>query len=76
MGKEILRYDTSLKMFVEPVKEPKIGHLRMLRSIAERGGFGYPPVSSPKGDYLFKLSDVEIARYALADKRASLIGKH
>lgn len=66
--KEIGKYDTELKMFVEKPKEANIGHLKLLRFQAERGDFGYKPYSMPRGDNLFRLSDIEIARYAKTDQ--------
>ena len=67
MSREMGRYDTSLNMFVEDkVREPDINHLKELRWRVENGKrFGHPePMSTPKGEYLFKLSDVEIFNYA------------
>lgn len=63
--KEIGRYDTSLQMFVEKPHEVDMNHLRFMRFKAERGDFGYKPVSVPRGDYLFRLSDTEIRAYAM-----------
>lgn len=63
--RELGRFDTALQMFVEKPKEADINHLRFMRFRAERGDFGYKPVSVPRGDFLFKLTDAEIRAYAM-----------
>jgi hypothetical protein len=65
MSKEAKQYDASLQMFVEPPRTPVFNKLRFLRFRAERGDFGYKPVSVPKGEYVLKLPDADIFRYAM-----------
>lgn len=63
------RYDTSLQMFVEAPKEPRINHLRFYRWLKDNNRLGPKPLSSPRGDYLFLLSDTEIVEHAVRDRR-------
>lgn len=63
--KELGRFDPNLQMFVEKPKVASIDHLKFLRFKAERGDFGYKPYSTPRGDNLFRLSNDEIAKYAI-----------
>lgn len=63
--KELGRYDTDIQMFVEAPRDPKMSHIRFLRGLAEKGAFGPKPLSVPRGDLLFKLSDQEIFKYAM-----------
>ena len=65
--KELGRFDPDHEMFVEPVKTPDINHLIFLRSLAEQGKFGYAPYSGPRGDNVFRLSNVEIKKHALLE---------
>lgn len=74
--KEIRRYCTETQMFVEPVKEPRIGHLKMLRFQADRGDFGIKPLSMPKGDYLFRLSDAEIVDHVARENRLKALTQY
>lgn len=76
MSKEIGRYCTETQMFVEPVREPSIGHLKMLRFQADRGDFGIKPLSMPKGDYLFRLSDAEIVEHVARDNRRKAMSQY
>lgn len=59
-----------LQMFVEQPKQADINHLKFLRGLAEKGSFGYRPYSVPRGEFVFKLPDQEIFKYAMqqADK--------
>ena len=63
--KELGPYDTSLQMFVEKPHEASMNHLRFMRRLMESGKFGRPPLSVPRGDNFFRLSDVEIRDYAM-----------
>lgn len=63
--KELGRFDTALEMFVRDPVDPSMNHLKFLRGLAEQGKFGYKPYSAPRGDYLFKLQDKEIFKYAM-----------
>jgi len=64
--KELGRFDPDLEMFVEPKPlTPRINHLRDLRRRAEKGEFGPKPLSVPRGDNVFRLSDIEIRNYAM-----------
>lgn len=71
--REIGRYCTETQMFVEKPRELDVNHLRFMRFRIERGDFGRQPLSVPRGDALFKLSDVEIRKYAMqqADQEPS-----
>lgn len=63
---EKLNIDHDLHMVREPQKEFKsMNHLRALRFQAERGDFGPLPISVPKGDLVFRLTDGEIKKYAM-----------
>lgn len=70
--KEIGRFDGhDGGQFVEPTRDFKsMNHIRELRWRAEQGFYGPKPLSMPRGQLLFRLSDVEIKEYALreADK--------
>lgn len=71
MSKEIGRYDSDLQMFVEPKPlVPRMNHIRELRWRAENGLTSNRPMSGPRGDLVFNLTDVEIKNYAMqqADK--------
>ena len=65
--KELDRYDYDLQMFVDTPRNPDIGYLRLLRFQAERGDFGYKPISVPRGDNVFRLTDAEIRKYAMQE---------
>lgn len=59
--------DNDLHMIKEPAKNANMNHLRFLRGLAERGVFGYQPVSPPRGEYVRHLTDAEIGRYAMQE---------
>ncbi len=63
--KELGRYDTDLQMFVEKPREVNMNHLRFMRDLMEKGKFGRQPIGVPKGEFVFRLSDPEIRRYAM-----------
>lgn len=58
-------FDGDYQMYVEAPKTPNIKHLQFLRGLAEKGAFGPKPFSAPKGEFLFKLNDKEIFKYAM-----------
>lgn len=69
--KELGPFDPNLEMFVDKKRDFKsMNHIRELRWRAEQGLFGPKPLSMPRGELLFRLSDGEIKEYALreADK--------
>ncbi len=71
--KELGRFDPDLQMFV--VSKPAdsdMNHLRDLRRRAEKGEFGPKPLSIPRGENLFRLSNVEIKKYAMIQAEAEL----
>ena len=76
MAKEMGRYDSALQMFVQGVREPDMGHLKMLRMQADRGDFGPKPLSAPKGEFLFKLSDAEIVDHIAKQTYAEKLRDH
>lgn len=58
--------DNDIHMVKEPVKDFKsTNHLRELRWRMEKGRYGRQPIGVPKGDLVFRLSDLEIKKYAL-----------
>lgn len=63
--RELGKYDTSLQMFVETPRDADMNHLRFMRRLAEAGKFSNRPLSIPKGADLFRLTNVEIAAYAM-----------
>lgn len=63
--KELGRFDPDLEMFVEAMKEPDIKHLTFIRRLAERNVFGHLPLSVPKGEQVFKMSNADVRRYAM-----------
>jgi hypothetical protein len=66
MSKESLGpYDASLEMFVLLPQTPNFNKLRFLRFRAERGDFGYKPLSVPMGAYVEKMPEADIRRYAM-----------
>lgn len=69
--KELGRYDTELQMFVEPPRDSSMNHLIFMRGLMEQGKFGRQPLSQPRGDNIFRLTDSQIKDYAMkeADKR-------
>lgn len=59
--------------FVEPPKDFKsMNHIQELRWRAEQGFFGPKPLSAPRGELLFRLSDQEIKNYAMKQADSSL----
>lgn len=62
--REIERFDSNLGMFVHPVRESSMNHLRELRWRAENGYFDRFPFSIPRGDNFFRLTSTEIVHYA------------
>lgn len=64
MEKRNRRYDSDLKMFVEPSCEPDLAHLRFMRWLAERGLLEHRPAGAPSGDFA--------ARSAAADGQVDL----
>ena len=65
MARELGRYDTEIQMFVESPHEANMNHLRFMRRLMEAGKFDRKPLSMPRGDNVFRLSDVEIRDYAM-----------
>lgn len=51
MAKEIGRYDSSLQMFVEPVRDVSISRLTFLRWLAEKGRLEHPIQGPSSGDF-------------------------
>lgn len=66
---ELGRFDTETQMFVEPVHDVDMPHLRFHRWIAEREGRS---ISTPRGENLFRLSNPEIKRYAMIEADSKL----
>ena len=73
---EIGKYDSALQMFVEKPRVADINHLRFLRFKADRGDFGPKPMSAPKGEYLFKLTDHEIVDHIAKQSREEKLRAH
>ncbi len=73
MAKELGPYDTELQMFVQPVREPSINHLRFLRRLAEAGKFSHRPFSAPRGEYVARLTDPEIKSYVISDTKSKAL---
>lgn len=70
MPKELGRYDTEMQMFVEPKPlVPRINHLRFFRALADLGVYGHKPYSAPRGEYVFQLSDQEIANHVVKQSK-------
>lgn len=57
-------YDGDHQMFRRPAATPDLNYLLFLRDLAEKGRFDSKPLSAPRGDNVFRLSAVEIARFA------------
>lgn len=71
--KELGRFDPDLEMFVaDRPAETSMDHLRLLRFQAERGDFGPKPLSVPRGDNIFRLTNPEIKKYAMIQADAEL----
>lgn len=67
--RETGQYNTELHLFKEETKIPKINTLRSLRWSADNGLYGHYPLSMPKGDYFFVLTDTEIVNFVAADNK-------
>lgn len=61
-----MEMDHDLHMVRETPKDIKsMNHLRELRWRMEKGFYGRQPIGVPKGDLVFRLTDVEIKKYAM-----------
>lgn len=63
-GKEI-GWNTDLQAPTYAPRDPDINHLRFLRDLMEKRKFGRPPAGVPKGEFVFRLNDAEIRKYAM-----------
>lgn len=72
MAREIGQYDSDLQMFVDKPRVSDMNHLRFLRRLMEAGKFGRFPVSVPKGENVFRMTNAEIRKYAMIEADAEL----
>lgn len=68
---EIGKFDTEVQMFVEPPHDARMNHLLFFRELMDRGKFGRKPLSTPRGEFVFRLSDQQIKKFAMSDANQS-----
>ncbi|MDZ4712445.1 MAG: hypothetical protein SGI89_08980 [bacterium] len=67
--KEIGRYNVELKLFQEVLPPVKLHVLKFRRWLKDTGRAGALPISAPRGEFLFKLTDAEIADHVAREWR-------